>query len=150
MPHKKLQKLCYYAQAWNLVFNGQKMFNGEFEAWVHGPVNRSLWNDLKGVGYCESPKDYFSKSAKLITGDATIGVLESVWEAYGRFSGFELERLSHTEDPWIEARGDLPDLAATDSKISIATMKNYYSSLLSGDGVGEYWRLKSNLQIFLL
>ena len=87
MPHKKLQKLCYYAQAWNLVFNGQKMFNGEFEAWVHEPVNRSLWNDLQGFGYCDISKEYFSKSAKPITCSATIGVLESVWDAYGEFSG---------------------------------------------------------------
>lgn len=137
MQHKKLQKLCYYAQAWGLVFYNCKIINGEFEAWVHGPVNRSLWNDLKGFGYCDIPQNYFSKTASTITCATTKSLLESVWEAYGKFTGFELERLSHTEKPWIEARGDLPDSAATNRSISLTTMKEYYSSLLSGEGVGE-------------
>ena len=38
MTHLKLQKLCYYAQAWYLTIYGQRLFNEEFQAWLHGPV----------------------------------------------------------------------------------------------------------------
>ena len=44
MTHKKLQKLCYYAQAWYLALYKNKLIDGYFEAWVHGPVNSSLYH----------------------------------------------------------------------------------------------------------
>lgn len=45
----KLQKLLYYAQAWYLVNKGKnkRLFIGKFEAWVHGPVNREIFNRFK-------------------------------------------------------------------------------------------------------
>jgi uncharacterized phage-associated protein len=42
MTHKKLQKLCYYAQAWNLALHNSELFEDRFEAWVHGPVSPVL------------------------------------------------------------------------------------------------------------
>lgn len=33
--NKKLQKLVYYAQAWNLAINGKKLFTANIEAWVN-------------------------------------------------------------------------------------------------------------------
>ena len=137
MTHKKLQKLCYYAQAWSLALNDSKMFNGEFEAWVHGPVNRPLWNQLKSFGYSIIPSNHFNGVAKPILSKPAYDVLESVWSTYGKFSGFDLERLSHSEKPWKEARNGLDEFEATNRVISQQTMKDYYRSLVSGDGVGE-------------
>jgi len=34
----KLQKLMYYAQAWNLVWDEEPIFNEDFQAWANGPV----------------------------------------------------------------------------------------------------------------
>src|SRR5690606_28223588 len=48
MTPLKLQKLVYYAQAWHLAFYGTKLFNEEFQAWVHGPVNYELWQKYSG------------------------------------------------------------------------------------------------------
>ncbi len=54
---KKLQKLLYYLYAWGLVFLNEdiddlsdKVFSGEFEAWVHGPVNRDVYERYKPYG----------------------------------------------------------------------------------------------------
>ncbi len=33
MSTMKLQKLCYYAQAWSLVWDDRPLFNEEFRAW---------------------------------------------------------------------------------------------------------------------
>ena len=46
---KKLQKLCYYAQAWHLAMYGSELCTASFEAWVHGPVNRMLWDYTKNM-----------------------------------------------------------------------------------------------------
>lgn len=44
----KLQKLCYYAQAWLLVWDEAPLFDEEFEAWANGPICRVLFKYSKG------------------------------------------------------------------------------------------------------
>ena len=44
----KLQKLCYYCQAWALVWIEKPLFNENFEAWANGPVCKKLYNLTKG------------------------------------------------------------------------------------------------------
>ncbi len=49
MSTMKLQKLCYYAQAWSLVWDDRPLFNEEFRAWENGPVCRELFNETRGM-----------------------------------------------------------------------------------------------------
>ena len=37
MSTMKLQKLCYYSQAWGLVWDDEPLFDEDFEAWANGP-----------------------------------------------------------------------------------------------------------------
>ena len=136
MTHKKLQKLCYYAQAWLYVFECNKV-SSEYEAWVHGPVNRTLWNRFKFFGYSNIPCDELKNTAVAIDDPEVIDVLNSVWETYGEFTGFELENLTHQETPWIEARKGLENFEPSDKLISKDTMKTYYSDLYIREGVSE-------------
>lgn len=54
MSNKKIQKLCYYAEAWSLTLLDQHIADhSEFEAWVHGPVNRTLYQIYDGYGWHE-------------------------------------------------------------------------------------------------
>lgn len=133
---KKLQKLCYYAQAWHLAMYGSELCTASFEAWVHGPVNRMLWDYTKKYGFEDIPADYFQKSAKEID-DGTDQFLNRVLVTYGGFSGFDLECLSHTEDPWINARTGCSEMERCTRDITNKDMMNYYRSLISGDGIGE-------------
>ena len=44
VTHKKLQKLCYYSQAWHCaLYDGTPLFAERIEAWVHGPVIPELY-----------------------------------------------------------------------------------------------------------
>ena len=38
MSTMKLQKLCYYSQAWALVWDDAPLFDEDFQAWANGPV----------------------------------------------------------------------------------------------------------------
>ena len=41
----KLQKLVFYADAWYMALNNDReLIPNQFEAWVHGPVVRELYN----------------------------------------------------------------------------------------------------------
>ena len=51
VSHKKLQKLIYYVEAWNLVHLEEPLINEDFEAWVHGPVVPELYQQLKEFGF---------------------------------------------------------------------------------------------------
>ena len=129
--HKKLQKLCYYAYAWYIAQTDDRLFDEGFEAWVHGPVNVNLYKrfryDENIIGdWAIIPKyeGYIDPEAK--------AVAEWVYEAYGDLSGFELEMMTHREDPWIKARGDKKSWERSNSTISDDDIKAYYREQLYG------------------
>ena len=128
MTHKKLQKLCYYAQAWSYAIQPEPISDAKFEAWVHGPVCYELYQKYKEYGFsfipqCEKP-DVFSDDEEAFLGD--------VWDTYGEYSATSLEVHTHNEPPWQIARiGYAPD---EQSRVEILpeNMKNYYLSIYDG------------------
>lgn len=48
MTHMKLQKLCYYSQAWHLAWDGVPLFPERIEAWANGPMIPVLYEALRG------------------------------------------------------------------------------------------------------
>jgi uncharacterized phage-associated protein len=47
----KLQKLCYYCQAWHLAKSGQPLFKEDFARWDYGPVCRELFSQHRKMLY---------------------------------------------------------------------------------------------------
>ena len=60
-------------------------------------------------------------------------LLESVWFTYGDKSANELEALTHSEDPWKNAREGLKEMEPSDKPIDTEDMKEYYLSIYIGD-----------------
>ena len=56
--------------------------------------------------------------------------VDDVIERYGELSGNQLEALSHSELPWMEARNGLLPLDSSTRFISNKTIYNYYVDLL--------------------
>lgn len=101
MTTMKLQKLCYYCQAWSLAWDDRPLFDEEFEAWANGPVCRNLYNRHKhsftlGKNYFEKYKYDFS--------DEQIETMEAVIKGYAGRDPLELSALTHSERPWQETR----------------------------------------------
>lgn len=130
MTHKKLQKLCYYAQAWCYALKGYRLEDTDYQAWIHGPVSPPLWERFKSFGF-----DPIRIKGKVHTpfDEDDIKLLEDVWDTYGDNTGNALEALTHRELPWIEARkGYEPEERCT-VVISPNTMASYYKSIYCGD-----------------
>lgn len=126
MTHKKLQKLCYYAQAWFCaLYDGEPLFKENFEAWVHGPVCRELYPKYADYGWSEIPEE--TKNDDLFD-EETLNLLNAVWNLYGQYSGDQLEELTHKEMPWQNQRNGLKEYEPSNNVISIADMRNYYLS----------------------
>ena len=122
----KLQKLVYYAQAWHLAIYSKPLFNADFEAWVHGPVIRDLYNECKRWG--NHPIESDVKLGQVIErfDNETLDFLEEVAEVYMPYSAYELELMVHREAPWIDARkGYEPDEKCNET-ISEESMRDYY------------------------
>lgn len=131
MTHQKVQKLCYYAQAWSFALRDTPLVDEPFEAWVHGPVSPALYEEFQ---------DPCWKTVNRIPGyDLSIGsddidLLEDVWITYGDQSGNALESLTHSEPPWILARGGLGPYEKSHRVISAESMKDYYKRIYLDDG----------------
>lgn len=130
MSTMKLQKLCYYAQAWSLAWDGVPLFNEDFQAWANGPVCRELYEFHRGEFLINSDKikerktDYNFSSAEKET-------LDIVISDYGSKEAFWLSELTHKERPWVETRGSLGLGERSDTIITKELMQEYYSGLVS-------------------
>ena len=137
ITNKKLQKLLYYTQAWHLVyFEGDKLFNEEPEAWVHGAVYPSVYRKFKNFGskpivlnQTKNRKEIKDWLTFFKLSEEQKNFVSSVLIAYGKKDSIELELLNHREKPWLEARGDLEDYDLSSNKISLDTMEDYYYQL---------------------
>ena len=133
LTHLKLQKLAYYAQAWCLAIHGRRLCNAEFEAWAHGPVNRSLYSIYRNSGWQNIEaldEDKMACQLEEKFNEDELILLNDVWEVYGDYDAKYLERLTHQELPWIEARDGLPLGAYCETVISEETMRSFYADML--------------------
>ena len=103
MTHKKLQKLCYYAKAWYLAINDTNIIAESFEAWVHGAVQPALYQKYKMYGFGYIPRN----NKEIDIPEEFISFSREIYDSYGELNGDELEKLNHTEMPWIKAREGL-------------------------------------------
>lgn len=126
MSPKKLQKLCYYAYAWHITLTGEKLVNTTFEAWVHGPVERTLYFSYKDYGYFDIPQ-YEKEISDIIDNENIVELINQVYRIYGDLDGNSLENLTHQEGPWINARNGLNPWEASSSPISDQDIINFYS-----------------------
>ncbi|MCC8014656.1 MAG: DUF4065 domain-containing protein [Eubacterium sp.] len=123
----KLQKLVYYSQAWALAWTEKPLFDEDFEAWSNGPVCRELFNSHKGK-YAVTEDDIPNGDISKLSDDEK-DTIDVVIEGYGNMLPFELRQQTHNEDPWINARGGLPDGVPCDTVITKDDIKFYYESL---------------------
>ena len=125
MTTMKLQKLIYYCQAWSLVWDEEALFKEKIEAWANGPVVREIYNQHRGLFKIRKWSKGSSKRLNKTQAETVDGVLKF----YGDKSSQWLSDLTHMEDPWKDARGNLPAGIRGNSEISHASMMEYYSSL---------------------
>lgn len=128
MTTMKLQKLCYYSQAWSLVWDNA-LFEEEFQAWANGPVCKELFDMHKGQ-YLISAEDILEnkRSGETLTDEQKENI-ELVLEYYGDKNAQWLSTLTHMEEPWRQARHGVPEGEFCDTIISKESMMMYYGSL---------------------
>jgi len=91
---KKLHKLLYYCQGHHLATFDYPLFTESISAWDMGPVVGSIWKLEKDHGIAEGGG---------VMNEAALNTVGYVVSRYGALTGSDLERLTHNEDPWLDA-----------------------------------------------
>lgn len=123
----KLQKLVYYSQAYNLVCFDMPLFSEKIEAWVNGPVVPKLYETHKRQSVVGASDLVLSCPSGEVS-DQEISSIEHVISCLGSYNGVELSQLTHSEDPWKDARIGLQVNERSQNIITIEKIKEFYSS----------------------
>lgn len=125
----KLQKLVYYCQAWSLVWDEREMFPEKIQAWANGPVIPELFDAHRGR-FIVSSNDIHGDPSRL--DNVAIETIDAVINYYGDRPSQWLSDLTHSEEPWIVARAGLPQGVRGNNEITLASMSEYYGSIMPG------------------
>lgn len=138
MSHLKLQKLLFYCDAYHLAYFGTELVSDKFQAWVHGPVSRKVYDSLKdksilyselSYSYAPGDIDVDAEFAKLTTDQKDL--VSTVLENLSEWNQFQLETAIHRELPWIQARVGYGPADRCEVYISKETTMKFYKSELN-------------------
>lgn len=148
-----LQKMLYYIQGIYMVLFGGELFDEECEAWAHGPVFKDVYEVFKSFKYNPIDDTRFSMLQNRFKelSDNEKKVVDLVVESFGMYSGKTLERITHEETPWKNARKKCLPGEPSNEIISKESIENYFLEVAqkyeidSVDGIKNY--ISSRLEI---
>lgn len=123
-----LQKILYYAQGFYKAFFGKFLFDDDCQAWVHGPVYVNIYEkykDFKSANICIDV-DYDIED---IIVDEKREILDAIIKYFGYYNGKALEKMSHYETPWINARKGLLPSENSNNIINKEDIKEYFEKV---------------------
>ena len=113
----KLHKLVYLAQRESLIRSSLPLFSGNFVAWKYGPVSLDIRTNYQALVSDSCVQSTFAINTN------QLNVLGYVLTTYGGKSSWSLSRLTHGEQAWLNARGNLNEWDAGYNDISLDDMK---------------------------
>ena len=133
-----LQKLLYYAQAFYYALYKTELFVTPCQAWQHGPVYPEVYNRFRDYGAdpLQQPTSSMMSHVSGLT-ENEMQFLDSIISVFGRFSGSFLRNLTHKEDPWKEARGNLGENDRCVAEISRESVHRYFSLVVKKYNIRE-------------
>ena len=127
----KLQKLLYFIQGLSSALNDKLIFEEECEAWVHGPLYPMVYELFKDFKYNPIDDNRFvmfeSLGEKL--SEEEIKIIDLVIDTFGLYDGKALERITHQEQPWKEARVGYDDGIHSNDIIDPQSIKIYFKKM---------------------
>lgn len=130
---KQVQKLLYYAYSLYLIKyntnydseNMNKLFEDKIEAWQHGPVIRDVYDYIKKTAY--SNELVYCNSEIKLTNSKIENFIDKILAVFGKYSGYELEMMTHSELPWKLTYMDCDGEARCNKVIDDALIYNFYT-----------------------
>lgn len=130
MSHLKLQKLLYYCDAYHLAYFDEELVEDKFEAWVHGPVSKKVFDSLRDKSLLYADLCYAGKGEEDAAFDSLSSeqknLITEVLVMLKSWTGLELEQATHEELPWLRARAGYDASSPCHVEISKEEMRVYH------------------------
>ena len=123
-----LQKILYYAQGFYKAFFGKFLFEDDCQAWVHGPVYVNIYEKYKEFKSANISIDIDYDIEDIIV-DEKREILDVIIKYFGYYNGKALEKMSHYETPWINARKGLLPTENSNNIINKEDIKDYFEKV---------------------
>ncbi len=126
-----LQKLLYFTQGVSYALNGRPIFPENCQAWVHGPVYPEVYDMFKDFKYnpIEDARFAIFDGIDNELDENERKVLDLVMNTFGEYGGRALERITHNEKPWKEARKGYDDSIPSNEIIPMKNIEAYYTAM---------------------
>ena len=127
-----LQKLLYFAQAFFHALYQEELFTDDCQAWAHWPVYPDIYFRYKDFGYnpIEKPLPESEGDFSELT-TRELSFLDAIVDVFGVYSGQMLSKITHNEQPWIEARGNLLPSDRSVTVINRETVNRYFEQVVA-------------------
>lgn len=122
-----LQKSLYYVQGFYYAFYNKFLFAEDCQAWVHGPVYPDVYYRYKDYKF--DPIECNAEFDDSVFISSEIAILDSVAKNLSCYSGKVLEKFTHSELPWLSARGDLTETESSNQIIHKEDIGKYFESV---------------------
>ncbi len=122
-----LQKSLYYIQGFYYAFYDRFLFVEECQAWIHGPVYPDVYFRYKDYRFDSIECNTEIDDTLFLSSERAI--LESVVKHISCYSGKVLENFTHSEEPWVSARGELTDREPSNQIINKEDIGKYFKSV---------------------
>lgn len=141
-----LQKLLYYVQGLSFVEKDEPMFTEDCQAWIHGPVYPEVYQLFKDFKYNPIEDDRFIllKGCEKTLSEKDQEIIELVVTSFMEYNGKVLERITHKEDPWINARNGYGEDVPSNEWITKNDIQSYFIKMdkkyhfTAGNGLRNY------------
>ena len=146
-----LQKLLYFTQGVYFALYGKPIFEEDCRAWVHGPVYPEVYELFRDFKY--NPIDDARFALLEGTEDALTteerNVIDLVVNTFGMYGGKVLERITHNEEPWKDARKGYGDSIPSSELLPKDRIMRYYVAINQKYGIGTEEGLKTYIHDML-
>lgn len=147
-----LQKLLYFIQGIYSAVHRREIFAEECMAWVHGPVYPEVYDLFKDFKYNPIDDARFAVLAgtrEELTEDEK-EVIDLVVNTFGMYGGKVLEKITHNEDPWKNARKGCEDHSPSHEIITKESIQSYYEAVDKVYGIHSEEGIKRYIQDMLV
>lgn len=123
-----LQKLLYFIQGIHSALYGKSIFAEDCRAWIHGPVYPEVYELFRDFKYNPIDDARFALLERMedtLTDDEK-RVIDLVVNTFGMYGGKVLEKITHNEDPWMEARKGYGDSIPSSELLPKERIMKYY------------------------
>lgn len=134
-----LQKLLYFIQGIYSALYGRPIFAEDCRAWVHGPVYPEVYDLFRDFKYNPIDDARFALlegTEDVLTEDEK-NVIDLVVNTFGMYGGKVLEKITHNEAPWKNARKGYGDSIPSSELLTKGSIMKYYEAVNEKYGIAS-------------